>query len=607
MRSKLAPTVSRRFSGAAFTLTVAFTLTTALVLSVAGECLAKGFIEFRGQRYYPTLGGMQGEVGIGFDPVNNQVLSVAETDVCGNLVANRAGNNGVSWDPINQEFWMINANRQVYTFDANNDPAVIFEIPQTFNVPGVGSQTLHSPQGLAVDMNHVYVVDFGPNIGETNSNQWFKFMRDGTPVASSASTDFNARLQDHTDSFGDATVDGIVWIPPGSPMDSGLFYVAVEHTGIMVLDENGFFVDNFLWTENGLVYGEHVPFAFAGITVDPSTGDLYFVENAGQLTHVWVRLEDGPQAIVHGIAGSRILGPDTRCPRNGLFAAVSSYFSLTYRTVDGMLWTNAFNSGEMFTIDPLTRKETSMGTVPGITDAWGMGYDEERDLIYVYQEFPSTLWALDPNTLQPTVLNPDPGFVRELAFNKDDNFIYGVDSGNPGTLVRFDRDTGDRTEVGPTQYVSGIAYDPLAGKLVGIFQGTLYNIDPATGQAQVRAQLPSNSGWEGLAIIPAAEVVTSAEPTLANPSLVLSAYPNPVSSRSQLAFELPRAAHVRATVYDVAGRRVTDLHNGQLDAGQQMLFWNGRDRSGGRVASGTYYVELQTPWNRGSTKVTVLR
>lgn len=584
------------------------TILSLAVLLTTGAANAAGHIEFRGHRYVPSLGGMQGSVGIGFDPINERILSVAETDLCGDNLVNRQGNNGVAWDPVNEEWWMINMDREVYTFDANDQPDILFQIPETFGVPGAGSQTLHRPQGLAVDMNHVYVVDTGENIGETDSNQWFKFQRDGTPVSCSALTDFNANLQPHTDSFGDATVDGIHWNSPGSAVDPGLFYVAVEHTGIMVLDENGMFVDNFLWTEHELVYGEHVPFAFAGITADPVTGDLYLVENAGEFTHVWLRLPDGPQTILHGVVGNRILGPDTRCERPGLFNPVFNFFSLTYRTVDGMLWTNEFNSGDVYRIDPLTRKETLIGNM-GVNDVWGMAYDEERDVIYVFEQFPYAIHVLNPTTLNTTLLAASPPQLNELAFNSDDNAIYGVGGFPTAMLYRIDRDTGDATAVGPTIGVFGITYDPHSGTLVGTTQGTLYDIDPATGQASVRANLGGNGSWEGLAAIGAGEVITAAGPVAAptTATLLLRAAPNPVSARSLLSFDLPRASRVRATVYDLAGRRIATLHDGRMAAGPQSLSWNLHDARGQSVASGMYLIELRTLTTRSVTKLVVSR
>jgi hypothetical protein len=238
-----------------------------------------------------------------------------------------------------------------------------------------------------------------------------------------------------------------------------------------------------------------------------------------------------------------------------------------------------------------------------------MGYDEERDVIYVYQEFPQRLHVLNPTTLGTTLLSNSPGYVRELAFNSDDKAIYGV--GN-NTLVRYNRDTGARTDVGPTAVeIAGIAYDPIAHMLVGHDYGTkLYNIDPATGQTTIRSQLPSNPGWEGLAVIVAEDLVTAVEPPAVGAesgSLVLQAYPNPLASHGGIAFAMPRAAHATATVFDVAGRRVSTLFEGELSAGPHRLSWNGRDGAGRAVASGTYFVEVVTPWERGTTKVLVAR
>ena len=250
------------------------------------------FIEFLGQRFQPTRGGMQGSLDVGFDPMNRQILSVQLTDRCGGSIdPGIFADGGCSWDPVTHEFWNITQDRVVYRWLAGGQRDTLLVIPQVFNVPGVGADTLESAQGLALDSTHVYVMDTGPNPGQTDSNAWFKFERDGTPVSSSKATDFVANL----DAAPDAIVDGICWIPPGSPFGEGLFLIPLEHSGITVVDENGFFVDELLWKDAGLQFGSDVPFAFAGLTIDPLTGDLYLVENAGQQMHVWLR--EKPQAV----------------------------------------------------------------------------------------------------------------------------------------------------------------------------------------------------------------------------------------------------------------------------------------------------------------------
>jgi len=165
--------------------------------------------------------------------------------------------------------------------------------------------------------------------------------------------------------------------------------------------------------------------------------------------------------------------------------------------------------------------------------------------------------------------------------------------------------------VGPTAAVSGIDYDPLIQRLVGHDGGTrLYNIDPATGQATVRAELPGGGGWEGLAIITAPDVVTAVDPRVADVEagrLILKFQPNPLPAAGDVSFEVPRAGHVTACVYDLAGRRLATIYRGSLPAGPQRLGWDGRDDAGRAVASGTYFVDVRTAGTRGTAKVIVTR
>lgn len=71
--------------------------------------------------------------------------------------------------------------------------------------------------------------------------------------------------------------------------------------------------------------------------------------------------------------------------------------------------------------------------------------------------------------------------------------------------------------------------------------------------------------------------------------------PNPFNPSTRLAFRLERAERVQLTIYDVAGRRVRSLVDGDLfDAGRHALTWQGRDDDGRIVGSGSYLLRLTT-------------
>ncbi len=70
-------------------------------------------------------------------------------------------------------------------------------------------------------------------------------------------------------------------------------------------------------------------------------------------------------------------------------------------------------------------------------------------------------------------------------------------------------------------------------------------------------------------------------------------YPNPFNPQTAIAFSLPKSSEVKLEVFDLLGRLVVTLTEGQLPAGTHTLVWDGRDRSGRTVSSGVYLYRLQ--------------
>ena len=73
------------------------------------------------------------------------------------------------------------------------------------------------------------------------------------------------------------------------------------------------------------------------------------------------------------------------------------------------------------------------------------------------------------------------------------------------------------------------------------------------------------------------------------------AFPNPTAGQTTFAFSLPATARVRLDVYDLRGRRVATLADGDLAPGHHAFVWSGRDASGAQVPSGIFYARLRTP------------
>ncbi|MCX7021737.1 MAG: FG-GAP-like repeat-containing protein [bacterium] len=69
-------------------------------------------------------------------------------------------------------------------------------------------------------------------------------------------------------------------------------------------------------------------------------------------------------------------------------------------------------------------------------------------------------------------------------------------------------------------------------------------------------------------------------------------YPNPARASVTIAFGLSADGPVELTVYDLAGRRVATLLDGELTAGDRLVSWDCRDSAGRAVPSGVYLYRL---------------
>jgi subtilisin family serine protease len=69
-------------------------------------------------------------------------------------------------------------------------------------------------------------------------------------------------------------------------------------------------------------------------------------------------------------------------------------------------------------------------------------------------------------------------------------------------------------------------------------------------------------------------------------------YPNPFNPGTSIGYDLPEPAFVTLTVYDLLGRTVRVLVNGQQPGGRRWAEWDGVDTRGMPAASGAYFYRL---------------
>jgi hypothetical protein len=104
-----------------------------------------------------------------------------------------------------------------------------------------------------------------------------------------------------------------------------------------------------------------------------------------------------------------------------------------------------------------------------------------------------------------------------------------------------------------------------------------------------------------LAIGSAAFVQSQADALLPQEASLVSA-PNPLRDQGTLTYRLPEASSTRLAVYDVLGRRVAVLVDGEQSAGTHTATWRPNT-----VASGVYFARLTTSTQTIVQKIVVVR
>ncbi len=87
----------------------------------------------------------------------------------------------------------------------------------------------------------------------------------------------------------------------------------------------------------------------------------------------------------------------------------------------------------------------------------------------------------------------------------------------------------------------------------------------------------------------------------------LSAFPNPFNPQVTITFFLAAAGPAELAVFDLAGRRLSVLAAGFLEAGPQSVTWRGQDRKGEFLGSGTYLCRLKTARTTTCVKLNLVR
>jgi flagellar hook assembly protein FlgD len=73
----------------------------------------------------------------------------------------------------------------------------------------------------------------------------------------------------------------------------------------------------------------------------------------------------------------------------------------------------------------------------------------------------------------------------------------------------------------------------------------------------------------------------------------LGVYPNPFTDMATFSFELEETSVVKIVIYDLAGKVVKTVANGEFAQGANQVQWNGTNDGDAPVSAGVYFYRIE--------------
>jgi hypothetical protein len=101
--------------------------------------------------------------------------------------------------------------------------------------------------------------------------------------------------------------------------------------------------------------------------------------------------------------------------------------------------------------------------------------------------------------------------------------------------------------------------------------------------------------------------VWSDDPSFEKDFILKGIYPNPFNIETAIEFRTGRSSPVSVAIYDINGRKVKQLLNETMPAGNHRLQWRGTNGRGNTVASGVYLVRITAGTEEISRRITLVK
>jgi hypothetical protein len=220
-----------------------------------------------------------------------------------------------------------------------------------------------------------------------------------------------------------------------------------------------------------------------------------------------------------------------------------------------------------------------MGCVPYLSEAYGgesIAYDATKKMAYFYRtgdlpyigikfigQDPTSFHPLDWDTYSPTNADADEATdSTRWRMTTRSGFDSPLTAGVNGSFFNLNIPAVTVDAWSSVTYTVAYMYSTSLDGLRTVSDAAVARYNLATAVETVSSQIPEKFALQ-------------------------QNYPNPFNPQTVVSCQLPAASHVKLAVYDMLGREVAVLANGQYPAGQFTFKFDGS-----RLASGVYFCRL---------------
>ncbi|MCK4511028.1 T9SS type A sorting domain-containing protein [bacterium] len=246
---------------------------------------------------------------------------------------------------------------------------------------------------------------------------------------------------------------------------------------------------------------------------------------------------------------------------------------------------------------------------------WQLVVDPDGDYIYVTDRGTDQVRVIDQATLAEVTaidVGDDPWGIdvtldgsRIVVACEDDSNVYVIDTSDWSTTVVFLEQYADPRDVDILDS-EGFAF--IAGGTLLSAVTKVYIVQLSDNTLKDSFVVAGGTNANCLAVQPQITSDSTGVPEGSfEPRVRLECYPNPLNPKTTIRYSLPSPSVVSLSVYDVSGRLVTVLEEGERSAGDHEITWLGRDSSGDDIATGVYFVKLMTEDGGATARVVLLK